>query len=64
MFKTTYKKIGNIIYPVTYTNDGLVIIDYPEYDPELAKKITDNGKKKIRELLKKYSDLGLIENEK
>ena len=52
---TKYIKIDNIVFPVTYIDD-LVIIDYPE----LAEKNTDRIR--IRKLLKKYSDL--IKNEK
>jgi len=26
----TYEKIGDIIFPVTHFNNGIVIIDYPE----------------------------------
>lgn len=64
MLRRKYKKIGNIIFPITYTDDGLIIIDYPEYDPELVKKNTNYDKEKINKLFKKYFDLGLIKNEK
>ena len=53
---TRYEKIGDIIYPVTYL-DGFVIVDYPEYNPALAKKIIKEGQKTLRklsELMKKY----------
>lgn len=31
MLKTTYKKIGDTYYPVTYIDNGLVLIDYPDF---------------------------------
>jgi len=29
----TYEKIGNVIFPVTYFNNGVVVIDYPNQLP-------------------------------
>lgn len=32
-FLHTQEKIGNIIFPVTYFNNGIVIVDYPNQLP-------------------------------
>ena len=56
--KQEYIKICGIIFPKTETN-GVTIVDYPnyyhEYDPELANKITKEGQKQLRELVKKFN---------
>ena len=51
---TRYEKIGDTIFPVTYMDNGIVIVDYPIYDPNLAKKITEEGRKNLREIMKKF----------
>ncbi len=55
---TRHEKIGNTIFPVTYCDNGMVLIDYPDYNPELAEKITEAGRdalEKISEMMKKYN---------
>lgn len=44
------KKIGDTYYPVTYIDNGLVLIDYPDF---IQKKPVD--KEKINELRNKYN---------
>lgn len=47
---TKFEKINGVIFPVTYTDDGLVIIDYPSYNEEVSKKITKEGQKNLKKI--------------
>ena len=54
--KTKFEKIGDTIFPITDMGDGIIIVDYPTYDPNLAKKITEEGRKRMKEILKKCNE--------
>ena len=56
MHKTKYEKIGDVIFPVIYQDNGMVTIDYPSYDPSIAKKITEEGQKRLKEITKLYKE--------
>lgn len=49
-------EIGGTLFPATYI-DGMLVIDYPNYNPELAKKITEEGRKNIKKLNEMTSKL-------
>ena len=59
MNKTNFEKIGDVTYPVVYLDNGMVIIDYPIYNPDVAKKITEEGQKRIKEISKIFKEHGL-----
>ena len=48
--KHTYFEANGVLYPITTYENGLTIMDYPFYNPETANKITEEGKKRIREM--------------
>jgi hypothetical protein len=48
--KHSYFESNGVLFPVTTFENGLTIMDYPPYNPELAKNITEEGKKRIREM--------------
>jgi hypothetical protein len=66
MSKLNHVEIDGIIFPTREIN-GTLIIDYPPYDPKLAKKITENGRKILEEYLinlKKEFNVKIIINDK
>ena len=42
-------KIGDTVFPYTKAN-GIFMLEYPMFNPELAPKITEEGRKRIKEL--------------
>ena len=42
-------KIGDTIFPYTKAN-GIFMLEYPMFNPKLAPKITEEGRKRMKEL--------------
>ena len=68
--KHSYFEANGVLYPLTTFENGLTIMDYPPYNPELSSKITEEGKKRIREMeemfrkFKEDNEIEIILNEK
>ena len=57
MSKTKHTKIGDTIFPIVEIN-GMTIIDYPPYNPDIAKKVTKEGRlqlEKLSSLMEEYN---------
>lgn len=53
---TRHENIGGVIFPVTYMDNGMVLVDYP-YSPIVAKEITEEGRKNITKLSEALKEL-------
>lgn len=44
-----YEKIGDNVFPVTYCENGIILMDYP-FNPLTSKEITEEGRKNIEKI--------------
>ena len=51
-----YEKIGEIVYPVMYHENGIITVDYPELEPKrkINKKMSEKFLSDIQAFIKKY----------
>lgn len=66
MKKLNHIEVGGIVFPTREIN-GMLIVDYPPYNPKVVNKITEDRRKILEEYLinlKKEFDIKIIINDK
>jgi hypothetical protein len=54
-----YEIINGVSFPFTKFENGIVICDYPEYNPETARHVTEEGRIQIRKMLDELKKIGV-----